>query len=249
MFRRTLLSCLCLAGLSIPSVAFAVPTEKEVKAASRHVQKGDRAMKSGDVDRAKESYAKGLKACPGFPGALIGLGHVAMAESRFEDALESYTSAKGAYKEYGEALFKIETKRYGDSQKEIGELRDSMQQLSATVGSNTQAELQLAQLNNTISRLQAVQPPDRAAMNQPPGELDFYIGNAKYRLNDLEGATAAWERCRDKQPEFPMVYNNLALAYWQAGRLDEARASLDKAEELGFPVNSQFRADLEKASR
>jgi hypothetical protein len=45
-----------------------------------------------------------------------------------------------------------------------------------------------------------------------------------------------------------MVHNNLALAYWKAGRLVDAKASLARAEELGFPVHPQFKADLHGAS-
>jgi len=40
------------------------------------------------------------------------------------------------------------------------------------------------------------------------------------------------------------VHNNLAVAYWQAGRLEEAQAEVVKVEEAGMSVNPQFKADL-----
>ncbi len=82
----------------------------------------------------------------------------------------------------------------------------------------------------------------------PPGEFHFYVGNAMFQLGRVDGAVESWERCRDAKPRFAMVYNNLALAYWKQGRLDDAVAALDKAGELGFPVNPDFRADLTRAS-
>ena len=45
---------------------------------------------------------------------------------------------------------------------------------------------------------------------------------------------------------FAPLQNNLAVAYWMQGRLDDAWSSLRRAEALGFKVNSSFRAELEK---
>jgi Flp pilus assembly protein TadD len=63
-------------------------------------------------------------------------------------------------------------------------------------------------------------------------------------LSRDEEALEAWETCVREDPSFSLVYNNLAVAYWKAGRLDEARAALTKAEELGVQVNPEFKAAL-----
>lgn len=41
-----------------------------------------------------------------------------------------------------------------------------------------------------------------------------------------------------------MVHNNLAIAYHGMGRSAQAREHLARAEELGFPVNPQFKEEL-----
>ena len=54
--------------------------------------------------------------------------------------------------------------------------------------------------------------------------------------------------CAAKSPKFSMVQNNLTVAYWKKGRFDDAKRALARAQELGFPVNPQFKTDLEQAS-
>lgn len=239
--------------LAIASVALAfwigAPAQAvpgDLGKASRFTTKGNRALKAGDADKARENYEKALDASAAFPDAHLGLGMIAMHAGNFDDALQHYEAARDAYADYGDAMLEIETKRFSEAQKNILELQDSITALSSSTGA--QVARQIAQLQNRIAMLQAIQPPQPGESDGPPGEVYFYIGNALFQLQRIEEATDAWETCREKSPEFPMVYNNLALAYWQGGRLDEAETSLKKAEELGFPVNPQFKTDLAAAA-
>ena len=43
------------------------------------------------------------------------------------------------------------------------------------------------------------------------------------------------------------MMHNLALAYFHARRLGDARISLMRSEQLGFPVNAEFKATLQRA--
>ena len=102
-------------------------------------------------------------------------------------------------------------------------------------------------MQNTILQLQAIDPPDPDELMSAPGEVYFYIGYALYQLDRSTEALAAWETCREKSPKFALVHNNLALIYMRLGRLEQARESIERAQELGFPVHPQFKADLERA--
>lgn len=232
-------------SLAVSAGALAADTG-DISKASRFTSKGNRAMKSGDVEKAREQFEKALAASHAFPDAHLGLGMIAMRAGNFDDALQHYEAARDAYDDYGEALLDVEAKRFSDAQANIRDLQDSIQSLQSSTGG--QVSNQVAQLQNRIAMLQAVQPPQPGEDEGPPGEIYFYIGNALFQLQRVADATEAWETCREKSPDFPMVYNNLALAYWQGGRLDDAMASLAKAEELGFPVNPQFKADLAAAA-
>ena len=70
------------------------------------------------------------------------------------------------------------------------------------------------------------------------------LGRAK---KSFEQAVEAFESCIVKNPELSAACNNLALAYWRVGRLDDARRRLAKAEQLGIPVNARFKEVLERA--
>lgn len=219
---------------------------KDLKKASREQNKGERALRSGDIEGARAAFEKALVSIADFPPALMGLGQIAMVEKRFADALAHFQSAEASYERFGPFLVDLQSRRYADSQRRMQDLQDEANNFQKNAGS-AQAPLKLSQIQNQIQRLQSIQPPDSVEASEPPAEIDFNIGNAMFQLNQVEGAVTHWESCREKNPDFAMVYNNLALAYWRQGRLDEALASLARAEKLGFPVNPQFRADLEQA--
>src|SRR5437870_5028039 len=111
------------------------PTQRQVSDADRHCQFALQALRSGNVAKAKSLYGKALKTFPEFPDALTGLGHVAMSERRFGEALQDFNDARGAYVSFSGALFELQIEHFQRSQEQIGELRDqiqSMQQLVAT---------------------------------------------------------------------------------------------------------------------
>jgi Flp pilus assembly protein TadD len=77
-----------------------------------------------------------------------------------------------------------------------------------------------------------------------PGEVDYHLGNALYRLGQLASAVEAWRACAAKCPEFAPVHNNLAVGLLSLGRLEEARDSAATAERLGMPLHPKLRARL-----
>lgn len=221
-----------------------------VRKAGTLFSRGDRALQSGNVEKARTLFEKAVAALPEFPQAHMGLGHIAMSEKRFDEALAQYIQAREGYPKMGAALFEIQSRRYADAQRQINDLRDSINQLRGQgAGSSNQqdVEYRVAQIENSISRLEAILPPDRDSAGEVPAEIWFYIGNAQFQLGRRDEAVESWQRCAELDPEFAMVHNNLAIALAQAGEVDRARTHLARAEELGFAVNPQFKAELGQA--
>src|SRR4029453_19327188 len=95
------------AAVAEPAKLAASPTQRQAGEATRNCQFPLKALRSGNVTKVKSLYGKALKIFPEFPDALTGLGHVAMTERRFDQALTLFQEAEGAYRTFSDALFEL----------------------------------------------------------------------------------------------------------------------------------------------
>ena len=144
-------------------------------------------------------------------------------------------------------LFNFRSRQYVEAATAIQEMEDKIRELQMPTTTRSDARYQISKLENLISEYRSVRPPAEEEDTTPAGEIYFFIGNALFQLNRTDEAIEAWETCRERSPLFAMTHNNLAVAYLKQGRLRDARESLTTAEELGFPVDSRFKEDLERA--
>lgn len=235
--------------------------ERDLRMAMRCAQRGLSSLQKGNVARAREDFDHALAKVPGLPDAHTGLGHLAMRESRFEEALQEYRLAEEGWKSMASLRLRMETERYARSRDELQRLRalqlelaqaSSRSQMRPGASGNGatgagQFARQRMELDTKIRALEATNVPTADATQEPPGDVFFFQGNALFDLKRTDEAIVAWEAAAKAMRKFAPVQNNLAVAYWKAGRLDDAWASLKRAEALGFKVNPSFRADLERA--
>jgi tetratricopeptide (TPR) repeat protein len=235
--------------------------ERSMRQAMAESQRGMSALDKGNAAKAREAFDRALKSVPDFPEAILGLGHVAMQERRFGDALEKFREAESEYKNMSRATVQFEADRYARSRDELQQLRvelaqldtESMQAQSRVEGDNPsghndgQIERMRNQVRARIQVLENMNPPNSSGVREAPAEIFFYQGNALFNLKRTPEAIAAWQESLRRNAKQPLAENNLAVAYWMTGRLDDARAAIRRAEALGFKVNPNFRADLDKA--
>jgi len=244
--RRSIAAVLVIAACSASLVNGGNISPSAIARASGHVQKAERVLRKGDLERAGALYRKALKVVDSLPEAHIGLGNIAMRESRYQAALGSYQHARGSYAKIHGALDDYRNAQWANAQRTMQEIRDKILMLQNPATSRGDARYQISKLENELQRLESSQPPVRGAVSGPPAAIFFYIGNANFRLNRLDEAIEAWETCVEGEPNFAVVFNNLALAYWKKGELGRARNSLLHAETLGFTVDPRFKADLDR---
>jgi tetratricopeptide (TPR) repeat protein len=68
------------------------------------------------------------------------------------------------------------------------------------------------------------------ALNPADGRARYYLGNLWYDKRQYPEAIACWEEALRLEPDFPTVYRNLALAYYnKLGKKEQARQFLEKA--------------------
>jgi tetratricopeptide (TPR) repeat protein len=90
-----------------------------------------------------------------------------------------------------------------------------------------------------------------AAAARWPRSHDAWIGlgNARYSLDNVQGAAQAFRRATEVKPDSGIAFNNLAFVLDELGRRDEALQAARKAVSLGGPQIETFRqtlSDIEK---
>jgi tetratricopeptide (TPR) repeat protein len=235
--------------------------ERQLRRAMSDAASGMSALGKGNVKKARELFEQSLAAVPDYPEGHLGLGHIAMQEKRFEDALKEFQAAEAGYTSMSAVAAQMASARYSRSRDELQSLRAELSKLdsqtmqnkapqagtTARDASESQVERDRTQLQSRIRTLEAMNPPSSTGKPEAPAEVFFFEGNALFDLKRTQEAIAMWEKARERNAKLPLVENNLAVAYWTTGRLDDARTAMERAEALGFKVNPNFRADLEKA--
>jgi Flp pilus assembly protein TadD len=228
-----------------------------------YAQRGLSALHKGNIARAREDFVRAVAKMPNLPDAHAGLGHLAMREKRFEDALREYRLAETGSIEMISFRVLLETERFARSRDELQRLRAVEMQLtqeanrsqmrgggsSPSAGDMNSGKIQreLAEVGARVRVLETMRPPTPDTTYEPPPDVLFFQGNALFDLERTDEAIQIWESAAKRMQTFAPLQNNLAVAYWKRGRLDDAWTSLRRAEALGFKVNPSFRAELENA--
>src|SRR5262245_21492005 len=86
-----------VAALSFQLAWSAEPNAQRVGQSLRYAQRGLKTLDRGNTVKALEDFQKAIELVPSLPEAHIGLGHLAMREERFEDALREYSLAREGF--------------------------------------------------------------------------------------------------------------------------------------------------------
>ena len=239
------------------------PTERDVRQALGYAQRGMSALEKGNTTKAREAFERAMTKVPGLPEAHVGLGHIAMRERQFDEALVEYRLAQRSSREISQIRLRMEQERFAVSRDQLQRLRGLLAQLETqtrreqvgigsgaptSVPAGDGTRISRAQVESQIRNLEAMTPPTPQGAAEPSPEMLFFEGNALFNLKRTPEAIPVWEDAARRDPRFAPLHNNLAVAYWMVGRIDDARASMARAELLGFQVNPNFRADLEKSA-
>ncbi len=237
--------CCCAAPAWAEGSAAATPQHR-LRRATSYTQQGFRALRQGDLPRSTQLFEKALALEPMFADAHMGLGHIAMGQARYEDALRDFEGAREAYEKIGDTLLELREQRYFDSQMLVLERQDEIRWLKNPMSgvSGDSALLRIKDLEREIDALDSVERARPDPGGGAPPEVFFHLGNALFHLHRTDEAVSNWERCARSAPRFGPVQVNLAVGYLQLGRLDVARAAASKAMELGFRVHPDIEQKL-----
>lgn len=239
-------------GVVLGSSAFAQPGSgagltRQYREALPHYDKALKAFNRNDQEAVRRELDAAISAMPQYSAA-----HFLMAKSwylskRYDEALPAIEHAESAWREFagiaadakskrGDALLR----RRRDLQDQINSLQENYRQ-ATTPQARDQIQnfiITTQQKIDEIDRDQDLRAPgDAAAL---PAEFSFVHGNILLRMNRLVDAEPQYLRAIEANPKYGEAFNNLASLYFQAGRLQEARTTLEQARSRGLPVNLEL---------
>ena len=130
-------------ALLMLGTAEAGPATHELRQANNNYKFAQKALHAGNFSKARIYYDKALKILPNFPEAHLGMGHIAMAEKKYPEALREYELARDGWDDVGDLMFEVEMMRFLESQDQMVKIRDqvtyyrSILQSAATASMNT----------------------------------------------------------------------------------------------------------------
>ncbi len=246
-YRCWIMAILAFSVVSVQSAE--IGRASDTKKARKLCTQATEALKSGRVEEGRGLFRKALEIAPDFPDAHVGLGQMAMAEQRYKDAYAAFQRAETAYIEYANEVIRRAQQNENAKMDEMARLADASSQVAISSSKSGAAPMAQAKLYNRAQQLAISDGPlpTSVELTNPLGQIDYYAGNALFRLGELAGAIDYFEASVKYSPLHLPSYVNLAIAYWKSGRSEDALSALARAEAQGLKVDPKLRADISAA--
>ncbi len=240
---RFLLTAITLGALVTPAVADDQLTAQEIKEAREHYQKGQTSMIEEDFGEAAAEFRMATRLAPDYTLAYYSLGQANMALGRYDEAVAAYEGCRDTI----EARSKLDVQQRGQArQARADELLDIEAAILRWGGPEAAPNTQLMRLQERKRLLEQQQEKDSINVVAIPAELSIALGSAYFRLRRLEDAEREYLAAIAAGDQTGAAHNNIAVVYMMTERYNEAKTSVQWAEEAGFRVDRRFKDDLEK---
>jgi tetratricopeptide (TPR) repeat protein len=240
---RFLLTVIALGTLVTPALADDELTAQELKEAREHYQKGQTLMIEEDFGEAAAEFRMATRLDPDYTLAYYSLGQANMALGRYDEAVAAYEGCRDTI----EARSKLDVQQRGEArQASADELLDIEAAILRWGGPEAPPNTQLMRLQERKRLLEQQQEKDSINVVAVPAELSIALGSAYFRLRRLEDAEREYLAAIAAGDQTGAAHNNIAVIYMMTERYDEAKTSVQWAEEAGFRVDPRFKEDLEK---
>ncbi len=240
---RLALTVMALGLLATAAMASQGPTAQALKEAHEHYQKGETLMIEEDFGKAAAEFRMATRLDPGYTLAFYSLGQANMALGRYDEAEAAYVSCRDTI----EALAKMDTQQRGKArQARADELLEVEAAIIRWGGLDAPPNHVTIRLQERARLLEQQQERDSINRVEVPPELSIALGSAYFRQRKLDDAEREYLAAIAAEDQTGAAHNNIAVIYMMDGRFDEAKRSVQWAEEAGFRVDPRFKEDLEK---
>ena len=236
-----------LFSLAIQAGVASELTARQQEAASQHFRNGMQALASEKWDRAEAEFRAAIKIDPLFDAAFYGLGQLYMVKREYEAAVKAYIDSRNAFKAGADARAtqKVTTdRRIRDQIQALNDYVRSLERAGSRGNPNLVADLQ--RQRTRIRQLEAQLTLAAGSTPEVPAGLSMALGSAWFRTGNLAEAEREYLEAVRVDPGFGEAHNNLGVVYMLTGRYAQAEKEIALAEQAGFKVSAEFKADLKK---
>ncbi len=169
-----------------------------------------------------------------------------MVTKHYPEAVRAYTACREAFlsnvaQELTESA--IVEQRIQD---QIRGLNDMVLALSRGQVRTQNTVATIGRLNSQIHELEARRNRSPSAPPPTPPWISIALGSAYFRTDAMADAEREYRAALDVDPKLGEGHNNLAVVLMLTSRYDEADREVRAAEENGFQVSPDFKADLRR---
>jgi tetratricopeptide (TPR) repeat protein len=239
----TLLAALAAA----PAPAGPLADDVTRRQALEHYRAGQELMFAEAWERAEVEFKAAIRLDPLMVLAHYGLGQTYMATKRYPEAVRAFNATIGAHKEMDSLRMVDQAQADQRVDDQIRELQDGIRAIqgSAKLAAMGLKENNILKLEEQVRNLENSKRRGTGAA-EIPAEFSLALGSAHFRNGSLTDALGHYQAAAKVKPRLGEARNNLAVVYMMLGRLEEAQSEMKAAEQAGYRVNPQFKADLQK---
>lgn len=214
--------------------------------ALQHQQAGQELMATERYEDAVDEFRQAIAQDPMLMLAHYNLGQAYMALKRYTEAALAYGAARDTILRMSSLSDRERGERERNARDERNEIRNTIQALQSGLIKAAQPQQQIMRLEERLRVLESMEMRGRDEMIRVPAEIDLALGSAYFRQQKYAEAEQAYAAAIKSNNKLGAAHNNLAVIYMLTGRYKDARAAIHSAEQAGFQVPPQFKADLAK---
>jgi tetratricopeptide (TPR) repeat protein len=221
-----------------------LPEEQARKRALELHRAGQLFMQNERFEEAAGEFKKAVELDPLLMIAHYNLGQTYMALKKYPEAVAAYEGARVAIERISSIGERERGERERANRDEIHELKRTASAVRGGQMKVAQPDSMVLQLEERIRVLESLEMKGRDEVLRVPPEIDLALGSAYFRQQKLAEAEQAYAAAVAANRKLGAAHNNLAVIYMLTGRYAKAHDSIKAAEDAGFKVPAQLKADL-----
>ncbi len=207
-------------------------------------------MRAEQWAEAAKSFQQAVDIDPSFDLAYYMIGRVRMQQKEYASAIAAFAKSRDLSFAVAGQQFANAQDRQRNRRERMIEIDEVLRQLRQ--GPQTmQIQDQIRQLEERKRQLhESIQQGNDITVDAAvPVYVSLSLGSAHYRAGHRGEAEKYYKEAIASDPKAGEAHNNLAVVYFETGRPTEAAREMSLAENAGFKVHPQLKADISAAQK